>query len=66
MLRAPTIYDGPRMIELDSRYCDVIVRRWQNWTEREAVLESDGRTFAAVAVDAGRTDSSTEHARILV
>jgi hypothetical protein len=26
-----------------------MVRRWQEFTGREAVLESDGRNFAAVA-----------------
>jgi len=41
-----------RLIELDPRYCDVIVQRWQDWTAREAVLESDRRTFAAVTADA--------------
>jgi DNA modification methylase len=34
-----------RLIELDSRYVDVIVRRWQENTGGTAVLESDGRAF---------------------
>jgi DNA modification methylase len=34
-----------RLIELDPRYCDVIVRRWQEWTGEVATLEGDGRTF---------------------
>lgn len=33
------------LAELDPRYCDVIVRRWQEATRRQAVLE-DGRTSA--------------------
>ena len=41
-----------RLIELDPRYCDVIVQRWQDWTAREAIRESDGRTFTAVTADA--------------
>jgi DNA modification methylase len=41
-----------RLVELDPKYCDVIVQRWQDWTAREAVRESDGRTFAAVTADA--------------
>ena len=37
-----------RLIELEARYVDVIVRRWQDFTGKKAVLESDGRTFADV------------------
>jgi DNA modification methylase len=35
-----------RLIELDPKYVDVIVRRWQEFTGREAVLEASGETFA--------------------
>ena len=34
-----------RMMELDPKYCDVIVTRWQNFTGQSATLEGDGRTF---------------------
>jgi DNA modification methylase len=37
------------VVELEPKYADVIVRRWQNYTHQEARLESDGRTFQAVA-----------------
>ena len=37
------------LMELDPRYCDVIVRRWQAFTGKQATLESDGRTFDEVA-----------------
>lgn len=40
-----------RLIELEPKYCDVIVRRWQEFTGREATLDGDGRTFAEVAGD---------------
>jgi DNA modification methylase len=33
-----------RLMELDPRYCDVIVKRWQDFTGKIAHLE-DGRTF---------------------
>jgi DNA modification methylase len=33
-------------IEIEPRYVDVSVRRWQNLTGQEAILESTGRTFA--------------------
>lgn len=32
-------------MELDPRYCDVIVKRWQDFTGGDAVLESTGLTF---------------------
>jgi hypothetical protein len=35
--------------ELSPIYCDVIVKRWQDFTGKQATLESDGRTFADVA-----------------
>ena len=41
-----------RLVELDPKYCDVIVRRWQEWTGEEAMLEGDGRSFEEIA--AGR------------
>ena len=44
-----------RMIELDPKYVDVIVRRWQDWTGRQATRESDG-----VAFDAQAASSSSE------
>ena len=31
-----------RLIELDPKYADVIVRRWQDWTGERATRESDG------------------------
>lgn len=40
-----------RAVELDPLYVDVAVRRWQAFTGGAAVLEADGRTFAAVAED---------------
>ena len=36
-----------RMIELDPKYVDVIVRRWQAWTGKEATREADGAAFNA-------------------
>ena len=43
-----------RLIELDPKYVDVIVRRWQGWTGQQATREADG-----VAFDQAARDSST-------
>jgi DNA modification methylase len=40
-----------RLIELEPKYCDVIVRRWQEFSGKEAGLEADGRPFAEVAAE---------------
>lgn len=38
-----------RLIEVDPKYVDVIVRRWQAWTGQSAVRESDGVRFDDIA-----------------
>ncbi len=37
------------MMEIAPNYCDVIVKRWQDFTGKEATLEGEGRTFADVS-----------------
>ena len=46
-----------RLIELDPRYCDVAVTRWQRWSGLTATLAGDGRTFEKVAAARGQVDS---------
>ena len=41
-----------RLIELDPKYADVIVHRWQRSTNGTAILEGDGRPFPAIAAHA--------------
>jgi DNA modification methylase len=36
-----------RLMELDPKYVDVIVRRWQTWSGEVAVREADGVAFDA-------------------
>ncbi|PJA57506.1 MAG: DNA methylase N-4 [Rhodocyclales bacterium CG_4_9_14_3_um_filter_68_10] len=43
-----------QLIELDPKYADVIVRRWQEWTGKQATRESDGALFD----DQAASDSS--------
>lgn len=32
-------------MELDEKYCDVIIKRWQDYTKKEAILESTKETY---------------------
>ena len=52
-----------RLMELDPKYCDVIVRRWQDWTGKFATRECDGVGFNDLAgVVVGDTgDVDQEH-----
>ena len=34
-----------RIMELDPKYCDVIIKRWQDFTGQEATLEATGQTY---------------------
>lgn len=38
-----------RMMEMEPKYCDVIVKRWQNFTGKQATLESSGEPFPSDA-----------------
>jgi hypothetical protein len=38
---------------LEPRYCDVIIRRFEEFSGKPAVLESDGRGFEEIALERG-------------
>lgn len=38
-------------LELDPRYCDVTVRRWEEFTGLKALLESTGKGFEAMKAE---------------
>jgi DNA modification methylase len=38
-----------RLMELDPKYCDVIVKRFCQFTGKEATLETNGKTFTEVS-----------------
>ena len=40
-----------RLMELDPKYVDVIVNRWQNLTGNTATLEVTGQTFAEIEAE---------------
>ena len=42
-----------RLIELDPKYCDVIIRRFEEFSGKRALLESDGRSFDEIAMERG-------------
>ena len=40
-----------RLMEIDPKYADCIVRRYQEYTGKQAVLEGDGRTFEEIRLE---------------
>jgi len=38
-----------RLMEIDPKYADVILRRYQEYSGQSAVLDGDGRTFVEIA-----------------
>lgn len=58
-----------RLMELDPKYVDVIVRRWQEYTGKVATLELTGQPFSDLEAERvpannnGATPPSTKHAK---
>ena len=40
-----------RLMELDPKYCDVIIKRWQDFTGETTTLEASGQTFAELEAE---------------
>jgi DNA modification methylase len=40
-------------LDIDTRYVDVIIRRWQKFTGKTAVLDGDSRSFDEIAAERG-------------
>jgi DNA modification methylase len=51
-----------RLMELDPKYCDVIVKRWQDFTGKQATLEATGQTFAELSSERQTSDNLVENA----
>ena len=41
------------MMELDPKYCDVIIKRWQEFTGKSAIHEQSEQTFAEMQESRG-------------
>jgi DNA modification methylase len=48
MIAAEKHGKSARLIELDPKYCDVIVKRWQDFTGKQAIHAETGKPFAEV------------------
>ena len=47
------------LVELDPRYCDVTVQRWQDWAGGSATLGGDGRSYEEIAAREGAQAEGT-------
>ena len=49
LIACEKIHRASRLMELDPKYCDVIVKRWEAFTGKQATHAVTGKTFAEVA-----------------
>jgi DNA modification methylase len=48
LIAAEKVGRRARVLEIEPRYVDVAIQRWERWTGEAAVLETDNRTFRDV------------------
>jgi DNA modification methylase len=52
-----------RVLEIDPRYCDVICRRFMEFSGKPAILEATGETFAAASASRSEAIDGSEQPR---
>jgi DNA modification methylase len=54
LIAAEKVGRKARLMELDPRYIDTAIRRWERWTGQTALLSADNLTFAEVGAQRAR------------
>ncbi len=49
LIAAETCGRTARLLEYDPAYCDTIIKRWETYTAKRAILDGDGRSFEEIA-----------------
>ena len=50
-----------RLLELDEKYCDVIIKRWENYTGKKATLELTGQTYEELKAERDLTQDQKQN-----
>lgn len=51
-----------RMIELDEKYVDVIIKRWEEYSRKKAVHEQTGKSYEELKIEREKEEKLTEKA----
>lgn len=51
-----------RMIELDEKYVDVIIKRWEEYSRKKAVHEQTGKSYEELKIEREKQDKLAEKA----
>lgn len=64
LIAAETCGRTARLLECDPAYCDTIITRWETYTGKRAVLDTDGRSFEEIVTErlANRTNRPANRA----